>query len=64
MNQVICKKKNLCRQPKKLDANEQMAYENLLSEYVAKIKGGELSSYRASKLSREYYEFLNLILIS
>ncbi len=33
------------------DKNEQEAYENELAEYVRKIRNGELSSYRAAKLT-------------
>ncbi len=42
------------------DKNEQEAYENKLAEYVGRIRNGELSSYRASKLSGKPL-FLNLL---
>jgi hypothetical protein len=38
---------------KKRDVNEQIEYENLLSEYVSKIRNNELTVYRAAKLSSE-----------
>jgi hypothetical protein len=42
------------------DKNEQEAYENKLAEYVGRIRNGELSSYRASKLSGKplFFKFI------
>jgi hypothetical protein len=44
-------KKSQLRIVRVRDKNEQEAYENELAEYVRKIRNGELSSYRAAKLT-------------
>lgn len=36
---------------KNRNANEQIEYQNLLAEWVARIRNGEMTSYRAAKLS-------------
>jgi hypothetical protein len=38
---------------RKRDKNEQEAYENILAEYVTRVRNNELSSYRAAKLTGE-----------
>jgi hypothetical protein len=41
------------RNSAKRDPIEQEIYENKLKEYVKKVQDGELTSYRAAKLSGE-----------